>query len=155
MPLPAIPLVFNLTPIDRAVADALAQPLPTLPKVNGLAALWKPRLPAQVAAFKTLWNARAHPLPQIAAYYGVTKRTLQTWRRRFRLRPRNQVTPDESEAATAALAAGIMPTGPEMAKLAAAQAEFLWAQSVLGVEIGVGGDGQVEVREAPRRGQTG
>ena len=147
-PLAATPSVFNLAPIDRAVADAL---VPPLPKTNGLAAPWKPRLPAQVAIFAALWNSRAHPLASIAAYYGVSKRTLQTWRRRFGLRRRDEVTPEE--AATAALAAGIMPTGVDMAKLAEEQREFLRAQTVLGVEIGVSDDGRVEVREAPRRGR--
>jgi len=116
----------NIGPVD-----ANNQPLG---KAHGLTHPWKPRTPAQIAEFAALWHNLDVSLPHIAKRYRANVRSIQKWRKEFKLRSRDVVRELGAEAAK--LSAGTDQIVKTMTEAGQVSAEMIKAQTALGIDLG-------------------
>lgn len=98
---PQGPGPFSGLPLGLPSTPAGADPVAPV-RLNGHAHPWKPRSPAQVAEFETLWRNLTVPLAAIAKRYQAGERTIQGWRKDFGLPGRDELARAQARGEIAA-----------------------------------------------------
>lgn len=94
-----------------------------------------PRTPNQIAEFAALWHNPEVSIGQMARRYRCSDRTIQTWRKRFKLEERRAGRHAARDASTIAGAAGEIVK--EVRDAVNTGSRILQAQAALGVELGI------------------